>query len=191
MELKEVIKNNLIYFRKQKNLSAERVAQVLNISRQAYSNYEAGIRDIGIESLKILANFYGVTLDLFTSSSLIDAREPSISFSTIKSEYGKLSFDDNPTVISNLNSSFIVVKLNDNFLKVFESNMVNVDNHEMLFEFNHELKIGKVYYYENGSGVILINNIPTPFSKAQSKSIVFIGMLLATINKEYDNNHFF
>lgn len=69
--------------------------------------------------------------------------------------------------------------------------MVNVDNHEMLFEFNHELKIGKVYYYENGSGVILINNIPTPFSKAQSKSIVFIGMLLATINKEYDNNHFF
>lgn len=48
MELKEVIKNNLIYFRKQKNLSAERVAQVFNISRQAYSNYEAGIRDIGI-----------------------------------------------------------------------------------------------------------------------------------------------
>ena len=63
-----------------KNLSPTQLGEVLNITRQAYSNYEKGNRDISAEALKVLANYYGVTLDLITSSTLIDASQPVITF---------------------------------------------------------------------------------------------------------------
>ena len=50
-------------FREEKGLSQTQVARELNISRQAYNNYECGIRHPDIPSLSNIASCFGVTVD--------------------------------------------------------------------------------------------------------------------------------
>lgn len=49
--------------RLENGLSAEEISHLLYVSRQAYSNYENGIRQIPHEALLILADYYSVSLD--------------------------------------------------------------------------------------------------------------------------------
>lgn len=55
--------NNLKYFRKKKNISQAEVAKYLGLSQTAYGHYETGRRQIPIDSLTKLADFYGVSVD--------------------------------------------------------------------------------------------------------------------------------
>lgn len=190
MSVKENIKQNLAYFRKQRNLTTERVADVLGLSRQAYSNYENGTRDISVVYLKQLADFYGVGLDLMISSSIFDAHNNKVKFSTVVNNSGNLEFDNNPTSISNINASFIVLKISDLKAKIFETTIENVNNNEMLLEYKHKLILGKVFYHDDGSGIIVTNDAPIYFTKSEAKSIVFIGTLLAIVDKSYINDNF-
>ncbi len=191
MKVIDIIKNNLIYLRKQKNLSAERMAEVIGMSRQAYSSYENGTREISIESLKKLAEFYGLTLDVMTSSFLIDENHPTIKYTLIEYKHDTLEFSAIPIEISNITSSLIAVRISDLSTKLFETNLKNVNNHEMLFEYKGILRIGKVFYNEQGDGVIVENDKHTFFSRKQSTSLVFLGMLFAEINKNYEKSNFF
>ena len=54
---------NLRKLRTQKKLTQDDVAKVLNISRQAYCRYENDQRDISLEFLCLLADFYEETTD--------------------------------------------------------------------------------------------------------------------------------
>lgn len=38
----------------------QQIANAININRKTYSNYEAGISDMSVETIKKLANLYGV-----------------------------------------------------------------------------------------------------------------------------------
>ncbi len=49
--------------RENRNLSQADVARALNISRQSYNFYENGKRDPDTQTLKALADFFGVTID--------------------------------------------------------------------------------------------------------------------------------
>lgn len=55
--------NNIKKLRKQKNLTQEDLAKVLNISRQAYCRYENDQREISLDVLCALADFYEETTD--------------------------------------------------------------------------------------------------------------------------------
>lgn len=55
--------NNLKYLRKKHHLKQDDLRVMLNISRQAYSNYERGNRMPDLDMLLYLANFYNVTLN--------------------------------------------------------------------------------------------------------------------------------
>lgn len=55
--------NNLRYLRKQKGLRQEDVGHILNISRQAYSNYENCTRTPDLDTLLKLCDYYKVSLD--------------------------------------------------------------------------------------------------------------------------------
>jgi transcriptional regulator with XRE-family HTH domain len=55
--------DNLKYLRKRNNLKQNEVSDLLNISRQAYSNYETGIRTPDLDTLLYLCRFYDVTLN--------------------------------------------------------------------------------------------------------------------------------
>ena len=55
--------NKLKFLRTQKKLRQVDVANYLNISQQAYANYERGAREPNQETLVKLAEYYGVTTD--------------------------------------------------------------------------------------------------------------------------------
>ncbi len=54
--------------RKQKGITQEELAQALYVSRTAVSKWESGRGFPNIESLKQIANFYGVTVDELISA---------------------------------------------------------------------------------------------------------------------------
>lgn len=49
--------------REDKDLKQKEVAAVLGIDQRVYSNYERGVREIPVDLLIKLAEFYGVTTD--------------------------------------------------------------------------------------------------------------------------------
>lgn len=55
MKLKEL--------RKEKHLTQEQIAKIINVSQVGYNNYETERREIPLNSLICLANYYNVTLD--------------------------------------------------------------------------------------------------------------------------------
>ena len=55
--------NNLRYLRKKHGLTQKALSKMLNISRQAYSNYETGKRIPDIDMLIRIADIYEVTLE--------------------------------------------------------------------------------------------------------------------------------
>lgn len=62
--------NNLRYLRKKHNLTQDDVSRVLNISRQAYSNYETSNRTPDLDTLICLSSYYHISLDDLAFRSL-------------------------------------------------------------------------------------------------------------------------
>ena len=54
--------NKLSELRKSKNLSQQEVADFLNVTRQAYSNYELGKREADYPALEKLAIYFNVSI---------------------------------------------------------------------------------------------------------------------------------
>lgn len=90
--------NNLRRLRKNQNLTQQQVSAKLNISRQAYSNYETGQRDPDLDTLLRIAHIYHVSLEQLlahsitseTSSSLRDdmvTYTPGITLDTLDTLY--------------------------------------------------------------------------------------------------------
>lgn len=69
-----MIYNRIKELRVDKDLSQKELADVLNVTRSAYSNYENGIRDVPVEILEGLADYYGTSVDYLLG--LTDKREP-------------------------------------------------------------------------------------------------------------------
>ena len=64
--------NILKYLRKKHNLTQTTLSQILNISRQAYSNYETSKRTPDLDSLLQLTTFYQVNLNDLVLGNLQD-----------------------------------------------------------------------------------------------------------------------
>ncbi len=60
------IQNVLKQVREDKNYTQKQIADYLNITQQAYANYESGKRLIDIEKLKKLADLYQISLDILS-----------------------------------------------------------------------------------------------------------------------------
>lgn len=64
--MKDYKNNGLIglkLLRKQRNLNQQKVAMDLNISREVISHYENGKRNPDIQMLKILSDYFNVSID--------------------------------------------------------------------------------------------------------------------------------
>ncbi len=55
--------NRLKALREDHDLSQTKIAELLNVKQITYSQYERGVRELKIEQLKILCQFYGVSSD--------------------------------------------------------------------------------------------------------------------------------
>ena len=53
----------LLELRQEHNLTQKQLAKILNISQRSYSHYETGSRQIPIELLITLADYYDVSID--------------------------------------------------------------------------------------------------------------------------------
>ena len=63
---------NLKQIRKTKNMTQAEVAKFLNITPQAYANYERGERTPDISSYKILASLFGVSIEVLLGDKPLD-----------------------------------------------------------------------------------------------------------------------
>lgn len=59
----ETLKDRLILARKSKNMKQKDVAKMLNITRSCYANYEQGVREPEIETLKKLCLIFDISAD--------------------------------------------------------------------------------------------------------------------------------
>ncbi len=55
--------------RKEKNMTQKEMADFLGITLRAYQHYEGGGRRPNLESLEVLADFFGVTIDYLVGHS--------------------------------------------------------------------------------------------------------------------------
>ncbi len=75
----------LYELRKIKKMTQNEIASYLGVSQNTYSQYENGLRNIDIETLKKLSNFFNVSIDYLVSNNLnkIDDFEQSIYFELV------------------------------------------------------------------------------------------------------------
>lgn len=64
--------------REDNDLSQEKIAKLLKITRPQYSLYETGKRDIPVDLLRVLAKFYNTSLDYIVGDTNITDRYPEI-----------------------------------------------------------------------------------------------------------------
>jgi|GEM_PF-1122755 len=76
-----MIGENLKNIRKEKNITQNAIASLLNIKRQTYSAYERGVSTPDITTIKILADYFGVTINYL----LTDKNDPD-TFSDINND---------------------------------------------------------------------------------------------------------
>lgn len=58
-----MISENLKTLRKLKGKTQQQIAKILNVSQNAYCKYELGAAEPNIDTLKFLANYFGVSVD--------------------------------------------------------------------------------------------------------------------------------
>ena len=69
------------FLRQQKNITQVQLAKDLNLSQQAISHYETGRAIPSIDVLKVLADYFGVTVDYFLSDK---PRQTEVEFIDVK-----------------------------------------------------------------------------------------------------------
>ena len=58
-----MLNKNIVYLRKQKQMTQETLAEKLNVSRQAVSKWESGLTEPDIQTLIQLSEIFEVSLD--------------------------------------------------------------------------------------------------------------------------------
>lgn len=82
-EIKEIVKQNLIKFRKQNKLTQIELAKQLDYSDKAISRWETGETTPDIETLEKLANVYGVQITDFFSEKEVEKPKESVGLSRV------------------------------------------------------------------------------------------------------------
>ncbi|HJB90025.1 MAG TPA: helix-turn-helix domain-containing protein [Candidatus Eisenbergiella merdigallinarum] len=89
-----MLKENLIMLRNAHGMSQEEVAEKIDISRQAYAKWEAGMTVPDIEKCRRLADLYGVTIDGLIRSETIDGKETILPAPRGKNIWGSVTVNE-------------------------------------------------------------------------------------------------
>lgn len=100
-----MIGKRIAELRKEKGMTQEELAKALNITRSALSLYEIGKRDPDTETVKKLADFFGVSIDYLMGKSNI--RNPYNEFlAQAKEKYGSRGKKQAEELLENIQSLF-------------------------------------------------------------------------------------
>lgn len=83
----------LVYLRKKQGLSQLKLAEMMNVSRQAISRWETGIAVHSAENLKYLGNLYNVSLDYLFNDDVDELEENEKAPEEIEDEIASTSDD--------------------------------------------------------------------------------------------------
>lgn len=127
----------IIEFRKKNNLTQEKLADKIGISRQTLSNWESDITSPDIKQAKVLANIFEISLDELTNNKIeikCNDNTNNILFHLIGKEcYLDILEDDfrltDSTIckVLNINNNFIKVEFKygkDTIIKMIDINLI-------------------------------------------------------------------
>ena len=87
-----MLSSRLKHLRKMNNFTQEEIAKRLGMARTTYSGYESGARDPDPETLKKIADYYGVSVDYLLGRD--DSRQYGAFFKALKEKYPGVNIDD-------------------------------------------------------------------------------------------------
>ncbi len=70
---------NLIKLRCERNLTTREMAKIFSVSKSTYNNWENGISEPSIKNLKLLAEFFCVTIDFLLGVSIFSSEKQTLS----------------------------------------------------------------------------------------------------------------
>jgi len=178
------IRENLKRLRTSHGLSMYAIAKVINKTRQAYANYEAGQREINIHDLITLSGFYGVSVDTILGNPYSNRNDKILSFRTYKVSDGELKATPQQT-ISTINDDVVVVIRDELHIDFFWRTQLHHENRVMLFDYNNKTYTSKVFYNKDKGGFFYIDDKPFFFNKAHGENIIYIGIYNSTLTKEF------
>ncbi|PWI56670.1 helix-turn-helix domain-containing protein [Sulfoacidibacillus thermotolerans] len=73
-----MIGRRLIQLRNKHQLTQQEIADQLGIPRSTYAQYESDRREIGIDVLKKIAQYYGVSIDWLVEFTSSNTKQPSV-----------------------------------------------------------------------------------------------------------------
>lgn len=147
----KIIAEHLIYIRLKYNETCENIAHVLGVTKQAYSLYEKGKRQISVSSLAKLALHYNVSLDYFLSLKDMRANKTSVYFETYKKINDRIKPSD-PLHLPNPEDEVIMVEEEkSNKTHVFLKTNTYTPNEVMLFEDDGELKMAEIFFNKDSA----------------------------------------
>ena len=85
--------NRLLSLREERGITQECVAQLLNVSRQAYSRYEREERELGYPALLTLSRFFDVSVDYLLGFSDLYYPDKIVELDTYTAEERKVIED--------------------------------------------------------------------------------------------------
>lgn len=104
--MKPNISKILKELRKHNGKTQQEIANVLGITRQAYSRYESNIREPGLESLVKLADYYGVSEQIFFMGDIEKPIDPNMDIVELSALYqAKQLTSQKSTVVKSLDES--------------------------------------------------------------------------------------
>jgi transcriptional regulator with XRE-family HTH domain len=185
------LRENLKRLRIKNGLSTIAIAKIINKSRQAYANYEAGLREISIHDLIVLPGFYHVSVDDILGNPFTNRNNNTLSFRSYE------ILDDGsirPTVektINTANDDVIVVKRNEKTIDFYWRTQMNQKGKVMLFEYNNQLYSSKVFFQKDKGWFFFVHEEPQYFNKVQVENLIFIGVFASSLTKDFNIPNFF
>ena len=184
------IRENLKRLRTGHGLSMNAVAKIINKTRQAYANYEAGQREINIHDLITLSGFYNVSVDKILGNPFSNRNDTILSFRTYAMKDGELKVAQQQT-ISTIHDDVIAVIRDELHIDFYWRTQLYHENHVMLFDYNNKPYTSKVFYNKDKGGFFYIDEKPFFFNKAHAENIIYIGIYNSTLTKEFSIPNFF
>lgn len=184
------ISENLKRLRLMNNLSTTQLAKIINKSRQGYANYESGVREISIHDLITLSGFYNVRVDDIIGNPYSNRNEKQITFRSFEYKDNKIV----PTIqmaLSTINDDVITVKKNEFEIDFYWRTQTNQHNRIMLFEYYDSIYCSKVFFNKDKGGIYFINEEPQYFTKAHAENLIFKGVFMGSLKKEFTIENFF
>lgn len=184
------MRENMKRLRVAHGLSTTQVAKVLEKTRQSYAYYESGEREINIHDIIKLAHFYNVSVDALVGNPFTNKSETTLTFWSYEVINGAIK-SRNPITISTITDDVIALKVDELTIEFYWKTNTYQQGHVMLFEYYNKFYTAKVYYNKDKSGFFEFNNEVIKFTKANGENLLYKGVHMGKLNKEFVIPHFF